>query len=141
MTEGEVVELFREFYEGLFPKVCPHCGRVYGSLLEYLLASQRLWPSLNYDIELGDYKTPRPIGGLAMANCVCGNMMALSTKSMPLTQAHLLLEWIRAETERRGITPAGLLEHLRDEVRNQVLDGPTQTLSAGACPSPHPPST
>jgi hypothetical protein len=121
MTEAELLRMFREYYEGLFPRDCPNCGRRYATLREYIVRTQRLWPSLNYDIELGDYKTPRPIGGLAMANCLCGTTLALSTKSMPVSQTHLILEWIRTETERRGVTPAELLDHLRDEVRKQVL--------------------
>jgi len=138
MTEAEIVRMFREFYEGLFPKVCPNCSRRFATLREYLFASQRLWPSLNYDIELGDYKTPRPIGGLAMANCLCGTTLALSTKSMPLSQTHLLLEWIRTETARRGIEPTVLLDHLRDEVRRQVLADATQASPTGACASLQP---
>ena len=138
MTEGEVVRAFRRFYEGLFPKVCPNCGQVFASLREYLLASRRLWPSLNYDIELGNYRTPRPIGGLALATCVCGNTLALSTKSMPLAQTHALLEWIRAETVRRGINATELLDHLRDEVRTLVLAEAAQTPAAGTGASLHP---
>jgi len=124
IEESDVVRMFREFYEGLFPKVCPNCGRTFATLREYILASQRLWPSLNYDIEMDAYKSPRPIGGLAMANCPCGTTMALSTKSMPVSQTHFLLEWIQAEAVRRGLNPTQLLEYLRDEVRKQVLGEP-----------------
>jgi hypothetical protein len=141
MTEAEIVRLFREFFERLFPKVCPNCGRRFASLREYLLASQRLWPSLNYDIELGDYKVPLPIGGLAMANCLCGTTLALSTKSMPLSQTHLILEWIRTETGRRGIEPTELLDHLRDEVRSLVLADSAQARSTGAGASLQPSAT
>jgi hypothetical protein len=121
MTEREIIRILREYYEGLFPKVCPNCGRRYATLREYIVGSQRLWPSLNYDIELGDYEAPRPIGGLAMANCSCGTTLALSTRNMPVSQTHLILEWIRTETGRRGVNPAELLDILRDEVRKQVL--------------------
>lgn len=131
MTEAELLRMFREYYEGLFPKVCPNCGRSYATLQEYIVSTQRLWPSLNYDIELGDYKTPHPIGGMAMANCLCGSTLALSTKSMPVSQTHLILEWIRTETQRRGIEPAELLDHLRDEVRRQVLAEATKTNASG----------
>jgi hypothetical protein len=131
MTEAELLQMFREYYEGLFPKVCPNCGRRYATLRDYIVSTQRLWPSLNYDIELGDYKTPRPIGGLAMANCLCGTTLALSTKSMPVPQTHLIMEWIRTETQRRGIKPAELLDHLRDEVRRQVLAEANQETASG----------
>ena len=141
MTEADIARMFREFFKGLFPKACPNCGRLFATHREYILACQRLWPSLNYDIELGDYKTPRPIGGLALANCVCGTTMALSTKGMPLSQTHLILEWIRAETGRRGIEPTELFDRLRDEVREQILDEPTQGRSTGAGASPQPSAT
>jgi|SRR5580658_2587414 hypothetical protein len=131
MTEAKVLRLLREYFDGLFPKVCPSCGRRYATLREYIVSTQRLWPSLNYDIELGDYKTPHPIGGLAMANCVCGSTLALSTKTMPVPETHLLLEWIRTETERRGIKTAELLDHLRDEVRRQVLAEAKQGTDSG----------
>jgi hypothetical protein len=121
MTEAELIRMLREYYDGLFPKVCTNCGRRFATLREYIVATQRLWPSLSYDIELGDFKAERPIGGVAMVNCLCGSTLTLSTEGMPVSQTHLILEWIRTEMERRGITPAALLDHLRDEVRNQVL--------------------
>jgi hypothetical protein len=68
---------------------------------------------------------------LAMANCVCGSTLALSTKTMPVPETHLLLEWIRTETERRGIKTAELLDHLRDEVRRQVLAEAKQGTDSG----------
>jgi hypothetical protein len=143
MNEAEIIRMFREFYEGLFPKVCPNCGRRYETLRDYIVASQRLWPSLNYDMELGADKAPRPIGGLAMANCLCGSTLALSTRSMPVPQTHLMVAWIRTEMERRGLKQAELLDHLRDEVRKQVLAELTPEVAPGtreaACGQPpHP---
>jgi hypothetical protein len=126
MTDAELIQMLRKFYEGLFPKVCSNCGRRFATLREYIEATQRLWPSLDYDIELGDLKTLKPIGGLAMANCLCGTTMALSTKEMPLSQTHLILEWIRTESERRGSNPTEILDYLRDEVRKQVLAEPAR---------------
>jgi hypothetical protein len=130
-TEAEIIQMFREFYEGLFPKTCSYCGRVFATLREYMLTSQRLWPSLNYDMELANYRAPRPMGGLAMASCPCGNTLALSTKSMPLSEAHLIMEWIRAEMGRRGMGLNELLDHLRDGVRKQVLADPTEDAASG----------
>jgi hypothetical protein len=130
MTEREIIRTLREYCEGLFPKVCPNCGRRYATLREYIVGSQRLWPSLNYDVELGDYETPRPIGGLAMANCSCGTTLALSTMNMPVSQTHLILEWIQTETGQRGVKPAELLDILRDEVRKQVLAEATPEAAA-----------
>src|ERR1700685_4063004 len=110
MTDAEIIRALRRFYEGLFPKVCSNCGRRYATLREYIEATQPLWPSLNYDIEMGHYRTAKPIGGLAMANCVCGTTMALSTKEMPVSQTHRILEWIRTESERRAWSPTQMLD-------------------------------
>jgi hypothetical protein len=121
MTDAEIIQALRIYYEGLFPKVCSNCGRRFATLRDYVDATQPLWPSLDYDIELGDYKSLKPIGGLAMANCLCGTTMALSSKEMPLWQTHLILEWIRTESERRGSNSTEILDYLRNEVRKQVL--------------------
>ena len=130
-TQAEVIQILRDFYEGLFPKTCANCGRVFATLQEYVLSSQRLWPSLNYDMELGNYNTPHPIGGLAMANCPCGSTLALSTKTMPLPRAHMIMAWIKAEMERRGMKHAELSDYLRDEVRKQILVEPTRKAATG----------
>jgi hypothetical protein len=136
MTESEVVHLFRRFYEGLFPKVCSNCGRRFATLREYIMATQPLWPSVNYDMELGNYEAPRPIGGLAMATCVCGTTLALSSKQMPVPEAHALMEWIRAEAERRSLKTAEMLDHLRSEVRKLVLADPATGDEAGTDKKP-----
>jgi len=121
MTDDEIVHLLRAFYEGLFPKVCSNCGHRFGTLKDYILATKRLWPSQNYDIEMGNYAPVHPIGGLAMANCVCGTTLALSSENMPPAQNNLILEWIRTETIRRALRPEEILDRLRDEVRELVL--------------------
>jgi hypothetical protein len=131
MTDAEIVSMLREFFEGLFPKVCASCGRHFATLRDYIVATQRLWPSVHYDIELGDYKALNPIGGLAMANCLCGTTMALSSDGMPLPRAQAILEWIRTETGRRGSKPTEILDYLRDEVRKQVLAGPIRETASG----------
>jgi hypothetical protein len=120
VTEADVIRWLREYYEGLFPKVCSNCGRRFVTLSEYISSTKRIGPSLSYDVELGDYKPLNPLGGLAMANCVCGSTLVLTTETIPLSQLHLLLDWVRTETERRGLSASRLLDHLRDEVRRQV---------------------
>jgi hypothetical protein len=130
-TDAEIIGMLRGFYEGLFPKICPNCGRSFATLREYILATERLWPSVHYDIERGDYKGLNPIGGLAMANCRCGTTMALSSKAMPLAQNQLILEWIRTETARRGLKLSEMLDYLRDEVRRLELPEPGQEAAEG----------
>jgi hypothetical protein len=123
VTESEVVQIVRQHFEGLFPKVCPTCNRRFTTLREYILTTKRIGLPHSYDAELGDWKPEQPIGSVALANCSCGTTLALSTKDMTLPQRLALLDWVRAETQRRGVKPSGLLECLRDEVRKQALGG------------------
>jgi len=124
MTEEEVVQILREHFESLFPKVCPKCNSCFTTLREYILISTRIGPTMSYDAELGDWKTTQPIGSVAMANCPCGSTLALSTESMVLSMRLALLNWVRIETQRRGVSPSELLEYLRDQVRKRVLGDP-----------------
>jgi hypothetical protein len=121
MTEAEVIKMLREHFEGLFPKVCPNCNRCFTTLREYILITKRHGPSMSYDAELSDWNTLQPIGTVALANCPCGSTLSLSTEGMQLPQRLLLLNWVRIETQRRGLSPQELLDHLRDEIRKQVL--------------------
>jgi hypothetical protein len=124
IKEADIVRMLSAFYGGLFPKVCGNCGRRYASLKDYILSTNPLWPSIDYDIEMGNQTRQNPSGGLAMANCVCGSTLALSSKDMPADRTHLVFAWIGAEAARKGCTPQQQLDHLRDEVRKFVLAGP-----------------
>jgi hypothetical protein len=42
-TDAEVVRMLRDFYEKLFPKACPNCGRQFGTLK---VVNDRCFPSL-----------------------------------------------------------------------------------------------
>ena len=44
--------------------------------------------------------------------------------SVPLRQLWPLMNWARAETQRRGQTLEELLNYLREEIRKQVLGEP-----------------
>jgi hypothetical protein len=121
MTEAEVVKTLRGHFEGLFPKVCPNCNRCFTTLREYILITKRLGQSMSYDAELGYWHTLHPIGSVAQANCPCGSTLALGTEGMPLPRRLLLLNWVRIETQRQGLSPRELLDYLRDEIRKQVL--------------------
>jgi hypothetical protein len=121
ISDDEIIRMMREHFEGLFPRVFPNCGRRYATLREYILNTKRIEPTISYDAEIGDWETTQPMGGLALANCTCGTTMALSTDGMPLSQIHLVLKWIRTETERRGLSPKELMGYVRNEVRRQVL--------------------
>jgi len=124
MTDDEIIQMMREHFEGLFPKVCSNCSRRFATLREYILDTQRLGGSISYDAEAGDWETTQPIGGLALANCPCGTTLALTTESMPLSKIHLVLKWIKEETQRRGLSSKELMGYVRDEVRKRVLADP-----------------
>ena len=121
MTDDEIIQMMREHFEGLFPKVCNNCGRYFATLREYILDTKRLGGTISYDAETGNWETTQPIGGVALANCPCGSTLALTTEGMPLSKIHLVLKWIKVESERRGLSQRELLEHVRDEVRKRVL--------------------
>jgi len=121
MTDDEIIQMMRDHFEGLFPKVCKNCGRHFASLLDYILNTKRIGESIFYDAELGDWETTEPIGGAAFVNCPCGTTLALTTEGMPLTKFHLVLNWIRIEKEQRGLSSVELSGFLRDQILHRVL--------------------
>jgi hypothetical protein len=122
MTEDEVIQTLLEYFESLFPKICPNCNRSFLNLREYILNTTRIGVTISYDAEDGNWDTERPVGTVALASCPCGSTMALTTESMELAQRLELLDWVRGETQRRGIRPAGLLELIRNKIRKCALE-------------------
>lgn len=122
MTEDEVLAIMREYYSGLFPKVCPNCQRRFATLREYVVATKPVGRYMSYDVESGSW-TPE-MGTLALANCPCGNTMGMSTEALaPATRA-VLLGWVKSEAERRSMNPTDLLAYLRVELRRQIMAEP-----------------
>jgi hypothetical protein len=103
---------------------CANCGRGFATLREYVLVTKRVGPVLSYDAEMGDWHPAELIGSAAHANCPCGTTLTLGTEGMPLPRRRALLDWVRVETRRRGVSASALLDALRDEVRRQVLAEP-----------------
>lgn len=124
MTSAEALEAVRRHFESQFPKTCTNCGRRFATLREYIVTTKRVGQAVSYDAELRDWQTSQPIGSVAFANCPCGTTLVLSTEGMALPQRLALLSWVRAETERCGVTPSELLERLRNDLRTQVLSEP-----------------
>ena len=124
MTEDEIVQMTRKHFDGLFPKVCPKCGRYFATLREYILNTKRIGTTICHDAELGDWGTAQPIGAAAHSNCPCGTTMVLTSEGMPISQVHLVLRWIKEETKRRGSSHRRLMDYIRDEVRKRVLIDP-----------------
>jgi hypothetical protein len=125
MNHEELLRSLREHFEGLFPKTCS-CGRRFATLREYILGTELVRGTISYDAASGDWKPTQLLGTLALANCPCGSTLALTTEGLPLATRHLLLAWVRAETERRGVSPEEVVGTLRDEIRTRLLTDPVQ---------------
>lgn len=121
MTEAQVIRHMRQHLEGLFPKPCLNCKRVFGTLREYLLDTEHLGPAIPYDPENGDWRPVKPMGVFTFATCPCGTTLALSSEGMRLPLLWSLLGWARVETIRRRQTPQELLNYLREEICKEVL--------------------
>jgi hypothetical protein len=121
MIEAKAVQVVRNHFEALFPKICSNCGRQFATLREYILITTRQGAPISFDADLGDWDTADPIGSAALANCSCGTTLALTTNGMALPQRLKLLDYVKRETQRRGVSPSELLEGMRNEIRRQVL--------------------
>jgi len=120
MTEDQVVAITRAYIEGLFPKQCATCGRVFASLKDYLQNTTHLETPVLYD-SLDKGVPADPLGPMSMANCRCGNTLTVSSFDMPSDRLKMLLEWLRQETARRKISERELLRLIRDRIDEQVL--------------------
>lgn len=120
MTEDDVVGILRSYIEGRFPKICSSCGRRFGSLREYLLATTHVGMPIVY--ETGTMFS----GPLAWshANCACGTTLTVGSEEIPPEQMTTLLEWAGNESARRSIDVRELLDHLRDRIDAEVLKDP-----------------
>lgn len=124
VNEGQAIQQMIEHCEGLFPKNCPNCRRVFPTLKDYFQNTERLGKALSYDLEEGDLKPAEPLGAVATATCRCGTTLALTSDGMPLMRLWSLMLWGKMEAHRRGTTPEALLECLCDQLRDQVLARP-----------------
>ncbi len=124
MGTEEVIRVMREYLEGLFPKACPACGREFPTLRDYIRHTTPLGPTLSLDATDEDWAPTRPLGTFALANCPCGNSLALSTDGLPDATRLAMLGWLRAETERLRLAPDVVLGRVRDEIRARVLAAP-----------------
>ena len=120
MTEDDAVRIVRSYIEGLFPKVCPKCGRRFGSLREYLQSTTHLGSPNLYEIA-GDETSSSPIGPIAHATCLCGNTLTIGSEGIPNAQLVELIKWAKADSHRRSIGMTELLRQLRDRIDREVL--------------------
>ena len=120
LNEDEVVRIVRSYLEGLFPRVCPRCGRTFESLREYLKVTTHLSSPVIYD-DLTDEVPQRPLGPISMANCPCGTTVSITSRGIPTATMVELLTWARQESIARSIGLRELLSHVRDRIDAQVL--------------------
>jgi hypothetical protein len=121
MNEDDVVRIVRSYIEGLFPRMCPNCGRRFASLRDYLEATTHVASPILYD-DLREGVPDKPLGPMSLANCTCGTTLTVSSSGIPTAQMVMLLTWARAESRRRSITVRELLQHIRDRIDQQVLE-------------------
>jgi hypothetical protein len=115
-TEAEVIRMIHAHIEGLFPRTCPKCHRVFATYRDYLQNTKHIGAPVSYDIEFDDLKPTQATGNLSLANCSCGGTLALSSDGMPLGQIWQVLAWVKAEAKRRHVPTKTILTHLRTEV-------------------------
>jgi hypothetical protein len=121
MTEEEIVQRSYQHLLGLFPKTCHTCGRVYASLRDYIGETSPIGPAISYDAELGDWHPADPLGTLALANCACGSTLALTNLGEPRPLIQENLDWLRVESDKRGISVPQLLADLRNKLRQMAM--------------------
>ncbi len=121
MTEAEVITVMRRFLEGKFPKRCHVCGRTYADLRDYLLHTRHVGQPHSHDAEMGDFRPDRPIGAMSMANCGCGNTLAIDSTGMDLGTMWRLMAWLAGEMAARGQTASEVLAHVRRRIDEETL--------------------
>ena len=122
MSEADLIWVIRKHVEGLFPKTCSVCHRVFPNYRDYLRNTKRCGVPISYDLELNDLKPKRSSGNIALADCSCGNTLTISSEGMPLMQIWQILYWVKMESLRRGVKTEEIICYIRDTVENQALN-------------------
>jgi uncharacterized C2H2 Zn-finger protein len=132
MNLERAVRLVRAHVEHQFPKTCPKCGRVFGTLADYLRSTRHVGEPISYDANVGDWAPRAPLGTFSLANCPCGTTISIGSDGMPLLTMWRLMFWARGESRRRGIAMRLLLLEVRDAIDHQVLAEPQVPSPSGA---------
>jgi hypothetical protein len=119
MIDDDVVRIVRAYIEGLFPKVCPKCGRQFLSLRDYLRSTTHLGGP--HVFESAREATENPLGPIAHALCTCGNILTIGSEGIPKDQLVELIAWAKADAQRRSIDINQVLRALRDRIDAEVL--------------------
>jgi hypothetical protein len=120
VTEDDAVRIVRSYVEGLFPKVCPRCGRRFETLPEYLRSTTHLGSPTLYE-GAGDEASGSPLGPITHATCSCGNTLTIASAGLPKPQLVELIQWAKADSIRRSIGMTELLRQLRDRIDREAL--------------------
>ncbi|MEZ5292972.1 MAG: hypothetical protein R2745_17965 [Vicinamibacterales bacterium] len=120
-STADVRDLIHRYYASLFPKTCPHCGRGFQTLREYVEATVPAGRYISYDVDAGHFAPERLVGTYAFANCPCGDTLALGTDGLPHETRLALLAWVQAEAARRSMAATEFLDWLRTTLRQQIL--------------------
>lgn len=118
-SEEEVVQILMAYCRGLFPRQCTTCQREFPTVRDYVTVTHPLGPYISYDVQTA--RQVPAIGTLALSNCPCGNTLSLSTDGLPIDVRTRMLEWTRAESQRRGISAGDVLADLRMRLRREIL--------------------
>jgi hypothetical protein len=121
MTEDDVVRIVRSYIEGLFPKVCPKCGRRFDSLRDYLLLTTHMGSPHFLEPDHGGPLPGNPVGPITHATCLCGHTLTIGSNGIPKDQLVELIDWARVESRTRSISTTALLRHIRDRIDEEVL--------------------
>ena len=121
MVESEVIAVMRQHLEGKFPKKCSVCDRTYANLKDYLLHTTHAGPPESYDAEMGVWQPAQPMGTMSLANCSCGNTLAIDSSGMSLLTLWRLMRWLYGETTRRRQKASAVLEDLRRSIDQATL--------------------
>ena len=114
------MRIVRSYIEGLFPKVCPKCGRRFASLREYLRSTTHLGSPNLYEAP-GDEMSSNPLGPIAHAICLCGNTLTIGSEGIPKAQLVELIQWAKTDSHRRSIGMNEVMRRLRDRIDEEVL--------------------
>ncbi|HEY4416284.1 MAG TPA: hypothetical protein VGO57_11370 [Verrucomicrobiae bacterium] len=124
MSEADVIWVIRKHVEGLFPKTCNVCQRVFPDYQNYLQNTTHRGVPISYDLALGDLRPKHSSGNIALANCGCGNTLTISSAGMPLMRIWQILYWVKMESLRRGVKIEDMICYIRETVENQALNEP-----------------
>ena len=123
MTAAEARMMMIEHLQGQFPKTCTQCRRDFATLQEFYLHTKPVGTPIAHDLEADVLRPLRPLGAVAVSQCGCGALLAITSDGMPVFRLWSLLLWAKYETLRRGISSKQLLQELRVDIRKQVLAG------------------